>query len=116
MENVKSELLEEIKGGVIRCALLQFGRFPHWQEDVPAPEEFILKEGYSLEEIREFLDKIDFEYDNGYGEQYLEGVVWMEDGTWFERAEYDGSEWWEHRRLPEIPESLKQSGNEGLDK
>lgn len=39
-------------------------------------------------------------YDNGYGGQELFGTIVFKDGTWLERGEYDGSEWWEHRKLP----------------
>lgn len=39
-------------------------------------------------------------YDNGYGGQELFGTIVYKDGTWLERGEYDGSEWWEHRKLP----------------
>jgi hypothetical protein len=35
--------------------------------------------------------------------QELYGTVWLEDGTWLSRGEYDGSEWWEHNVLPPIP-------------
>lgn len=50
-------------------------------------------------------------YNNGYGSQLLYGTIWMKDGTWFDRGEYDGSEWWEYRRRPEIPENLKEISN-----
>lgn len=46
----------------------------------------------------EILASID--YDNGYGGQELFGTIVFKDGTWLERGEYDGSEWWEHRKLP----------------
>ena len=46
----------------------------------------------------ETLSSID--YDNGYGGQELFGTIVFKDGTWLERGEYDGSEWWEHRKLP----------------
>jgi len=49
------------------------------------------------------LQVLDFRYDGGYGGQELFGTVWLKDGTWMERGEYDGSEWWEHRTRPEIP-------------
>jgi len=57
--------------------------------------------------MQEFLNKLDFEYDNGFGLQRLFGVVWFEDGTWATRGEYDGSEWWEVHEIPEIPDHLK---------
>ena len=45
----------------------------------------------SLEEV---LPKLDFEYDNGFGAQTLEGKIWYADGKWSDCDEYDGSEWW----------------------
>jgi len=42
----------------------------------------------------ENLNKLNVEYDDGYGSQELEGIVLFKDGTWLEREEYDGSEWW----------------------
>ena len=51
-----------------------------------------------------FLQALNFEYDAGFGSQELDGVIWFADGTWAERGEYDGSEWWEHRVRPEIPQ------------
>lgn len=42
------------------------------------------------------------EYDNGYGSQkiVLDLVVVLHSGHWFERAECDGSEWWEYKQTP----------------
>lgn len=41
-------------------------------------------------------------YDDGYGSQRLFGVVVFKDGTWLERGEYDGSEWWEFKSTPNM--------------
>lgn len=49
------------------------------------------------EAILAFLDR---EYDSGYGRQELDGTIWLKDGTWLERYEYDGSERWEHKAVP----------------
>ena len=87
--NAKQELLDAIKSIGIKCATI---------------ERSVLKLNYSKEDYNDFLDSLDFMYDNGYGSQSLYGVVWLEDGTWLTRGEYDGSEWWEHHKLPEIPE------------
>lgn len=48
-----------------------------------------------------FRDKANFVYDNGYGSQIIahDLIVYFCDGTFLERAEYDGSEWWEYRGL-----------------
>lgn len=65
-----------------------------------------LKKGFTKEEYDAFLEKLDFEYDAGYGLQKLDGCVWCVDGAWFDRGEYDGSEWWNYHRYPQIPETL----------
>lgn len=49
----------------------------------------------------EFLKNTD--YDPGFGGQELFGVVVFNDDSWLERQEYDGSEWWEHKRTPKEP-------------
>ena len=47
------------------------------------------------------LPMLDFQYDSGYGGQRLFGYIWYAYGTWSEREEYDGSEWWAHKKCPE---------------
>jgi len=66
----------------------------------------ILKCKYTEEEYNSFLESLDFTYDNGYGSQELYGTIWFEGGHWAKRREYDGSEWWELRAYPTIPEEL----------
>ena len=50
----------------------------------------------SLGELIETLGRK--EYDNDPGSQELFGFIIMRDHSLFERAEYDGSGWWEHKR------------------
>lgn len=52
---------------------------------------------------RHFLKLADVEYDPGYGSQEVASdlVILMRDGSWFTRAEYDGSEWWAYHKAPE---------------
>jgi hypothetical protein len=45
-------------------------------------------------------------YYSGYGGQELFGTVWMDNGEYITRGEYDGSEWWNYHRVPEIPNEL----------
>ena len=52
----------------------------------------------------EDIHLLDFEYDSGFGTQHLFGVVWLSDGTWFERLEYDGSECWVRVKRPVVEE------------
>lgn len=98
MINAKEEFIEDVKGLKVRCAKIHFGRY----SDDEGFKFAILKEGYSKEEYQEFLDKLDFEYDAGYGGQELFGIIWCEDGVWLDRGEYDGSEWWEEHKYPDI--------------
>lgn len=79
----------------IKCAEIQFGH-----------DSYYLGTVWDKQEAKDFLDKIDFDYDNGYGTQNLYGVVWYEDGTWSDRGQYDGSEWWQHNVCPNIPKHL----------
>jgi hypothetical protein len=52
----------------------------------------------------EFARLADRTYDNGYGGAEVSGLlVIVGDDWWLERHEYDGSEWWEFKRLPTRP-------------
>ena len=112
MQNAQEELLHilERTKSVVKCAYIKCERGSYWDDNdsyvQPAP--ILLKEGYTPEEYEEFLQKLNFEYDAGYGGQELHGMIWLkEENTWMERGEYDGSEWWEYRKCPKIPEELK---------
>lgn len=50
----------------------------------------------------EFARIADSNYDAGFGAQHVarDLVVVFTDGSWLERGEYDGSEWWADRRAP----------------
>ena len=97
--NAKQELLNVIKDNKIKCAIISFG----YDEDDTNVK--VLKVNHTERDYQGFLLSLDFNYDSGYGGQELFGTVWLEDGTWLSRGEYDGSEWWIHNVLPPIPES-----------
>ena len=61
---------------------------------------------YSADQVATFFTALDFEYNAGYGLQCINGYIWYTDGSWSERCEYDGSEWWEHKKAPAIPFEL----------
>jgi hypothetical protein len=104
MENAKQELLKAIEGkSKLKCATIQL-------RDYIAQKRIKLKVEYSENEYNDFLKKLDFEYDSGFGRQELFGTLWHEDGTWQERGEYNGSEWWKHNQFPEIPRSCYDGG------
>lgn len=66
-----------------------------------------IRKGCGVEPMRikgtldEVLSQLDFDYDDGYGGQELFGYIWYNDGTWSDRGEYDGSEWWQHQTRPD---------------
>lgn len=101
--NAKKEFIEHIENKKVKCALIIYGDdfYPEQQK------RYLLKAGHSIHEFDNFVNSLDFIYDDGYGGQELFGTIWYEDGTWSTRGEYDGSEWWEYNKLPEIPEELK---------
>ena len=103
MRNAKIELLEALENkAVLKCAKIIISKT--W--NAKGIKEYKLKLNYNKRDLEDFLKSIDFEYDNGYGGQELFGTLWLEDGTWLSRDEYDGSEWWEHNILPEITKDL----------
>ena len=100
--NAKEEFLEETKDYKVVCAKVNidknsYGNAKNW---------VYLKKGYSKKEFDSFLKKIDKEYDGGYGGQELFGLILCEDGIWFDRYEYDGSERWDKHKYPSEEELL----------
>jgi len=90
--NAKQELLEHIENREVKYV------------------HVIIDNGFNHETIisgtlKDVLDKLDFDCDDGYGCQELVGNIWYTDGTWSERGEYDGAEWWEYKKCPEIPKT-----------
>jgi hypothetical protein len=89
--NAKQELIEHIAGRLVKFVSLH--RF---------------REGPVIQgTLEQVLSLLDWDYDAGLGTQELFGTIWYADGTWSERGEYDGGEWWEHRKCPELPANIK---------
>ena len=103
MTNASKEMLELLHGREIRCAKVTTDR--GWGEKDDS-RTVILKDGHDEADYLKFLNALNFEYYSGFGGQELFGTVWFEDNSWAERGEYDGSEWWEVRCLPDIPKEL----------
>jgi hypothetical protein len=104
--NAKTELLDLHKQVLIdiKCANVIFKqRYVNGGKTRQA----LLKVNHTPEELYSFLNELDFDYDDGYGGQELFGTIWFVNGTYATRREYDGSEWWEHHKCPEIPDKLK---------
>lgn len=104
MTNAREEFKNAVEGQHVHCATISHG-YSYGDEDDYVPT-YNLPVGYTEQEYEDFLKSLDFEYDSGYGGQELFGTIWFLDGTWSDRGEYDGSEWWEHHEVPEIPAKL----------
>ena len=101
--NAKEEFISFVRNtkSKVLCAKLSF------EINYNEHEDCFLREGYTQREYEDFMIRIDRRYDSGYGGQELFGNIWFKDGSWVERGEYDGSEWWVHCVCPEIPKECK---------
>ena len=102
MANAKEEFIEHTKDKQVKCASIShdYG----WKIDNKS--KHILKCNYTQEEYNHFIKTLYFDYDHGYGGQEMFGTIWYNDGTWSDRGEYDGSEWWQYQSCPSIPKKL----------
>jgi len=73
------------------------------------------KDGYSTwENFERLADTI---YSSGYGSiEVAEDLVIVGKDWWLERGEYDGSEWWEFKRKPKQPKTLRRINKLFLEK
>lgn len=61
-------------------------------------------EQYGYFEWDHFKIIADFEYDSGFGgPEIAQDLKIVGPDFWLERHEYDGSEWWEFKKLPQKP-------------
>ncbi len=102
MKNAKEEYLNATKDCKVIAAFISYNRYE-------GDSEFKLNPLYTKDEYDNFLDFLNFEYDNGYGGQNLYGVIYCEDGVWLQRGEYDGSEWWDIFKYPDMRESFDEA-------
>lgn len=100
-KNAKQEFLDITKNYKIIAASISFG----YDDDA---DKIKLSPLYTIEEYNLFLSFLDREYDNGYGGQRLFGVIFCEDGVWMQRGEYDGSEWWDIYKYPDMRETFTE--------
>ena len=104
MSNFVKETLVYIKDKEVKEFSLEFMLYDFYDkhgEDIKIPKAT----GRSLEELQTFLDSLPeraVNYDSDYGSQEWFGWISFKDGTWIEREEYDGSEWWASREQPSL--------------
>ena len=74
----------------------------------PKDVKWVGSENFGWFTWEEFEKIANFEYDNDYGAQEIAyDLVIVGKDWWLERGEYDGSEWWEFKQLPEKPKNHK---------
>ena len=101
--NAKLEFLNVTESNKLLCSTITISY------DWNGGTTFNLKPGYTPEEYDLFINNLDFDYDDGFGSQHLFGTIWCDNGVWFDRHEYDGSEYWDFHKYPIIP-ALEQWG------
>jgi len=61
-------------------------------------------EKHQYQEFIKYMKSVN--YDAGYGSQNFFGFILLNDNSWFERHEYDGSECWVHKKQPNLNNKL----------
>lgn len=106
-KNAKKEFIETVRGYKVNSAILYklLINYDTWKE---IKIGYILKQWYTKEEYLNFLDSINFKYDSWYWGQELFWYIFCDDWVWFDRWEYDGSEWRECNEYPNVEKILKK--------
>lgn len=113
--NAKEEFLRHVSTKDVLCCEITVGDYHETNEDEER-NTFRLTTGFTKEDMDFFLKQLDFMYDSGYGSQFLFGTIWYKNGTWSDRYEYDGSESWDFKSCPKIPDRLKRIDKEREEK
>lgn len=115
MTNARMEFIEHIGDRTVKCATIGEEEDSYRLEKGEKAKRILLPVGYTEEQYLNFLHALNIDYDSGYGGQNLFGTIWYTDGSWSQRGEYDGSEWWDHMEVPVIPEELAPTFDNGPD-
>lgn len=102
-KNALEEYLEETKGKAVIAAYISHGEADWYCGQIKAN----LPLNYNVDDFLSFLSELGRIETRLYESCESPSTIWYDDGSWSERGEYDGSEWWERKTCPEIPEELK---------
>ena len=113
MENIKKtleshlyniQIIYKVKVRCMEIILLESdGQYmSKWSSEKTS--KFYLKEYYTEDEFNDFLDVLNFEYDDGTSRNRFHGNIWYTDGTWshYTESEFSG---WEHYECPRVPDN-----------
>ena len=106
--NAKEEFLKATEGTEIKCC--QVFRFHECNNE----GKILLPINYTKDEYRSFLNKLDFEYNNRQELLEVQGLIWLKDGSCFERIEASNDfhlkrERWNLITIPPIPNYLQSN-------
>jgi hypothetical protein len=113
MKNGKQELLDIGIDNILCAEIKVFNEYAYEITDgeVECCDTYEIKIGQT--NIDSILNRIDVDYEpmGCAGEEFINGTIWMKDGTWYTREfrnDYFGRyEYWILNKLPEIPNNLK---------
>lgn len=102
--NAQAEFLTAIGDQTqVRAAYFSWG--DNW-DDNETKDEFFLVPGYNPAQWEAALNYLNRMYDSGFGGQQLFGTIWGIHQDWWERGEYDGSEWWCYMHYPRLEDNF----------
>ena len=107
MENLKKETLNKIESSKHTIDDIMWAKVTRIEFFADEPTYSILKVNHNRNELNDFINSLDYCYDDGYGTQEVYGEIVFSDGSWLERHEYDGSERWALKRIPSIPKECR---------
>jgi len=106
LTNARAEIKKLLTKANIPLSSIQAAKIYYGSELCPVSERdwIMLYPDHTDEEFTEWFLKInEINYHKGYGGQELFGTIWLKNGLWMTRDEYDGSEWWDLHKRPPLP-------------
>lgn len=106
IRNLLEETIIELESnGKTSDDVLWVGRnYIKWDKSYKNSEQIVYKSTWE-----DFYSKANFEYDAGYGSAEIPmDLIIVGKDFWLERSEYDGSEWWEFKTMPEEPTETRK--------
>jgi hypothetical protein len=67
-------------------------------------------DGENSQSFDDFISNCNFEYNSSFGRAYINSnlEIVFNDGSWLERGEYDGSEWWQYKKTSAKPKGVSK--------
>ena len=102
--NAKEELLEflmgckkRIEGKIIGITIL-YTKPNHFNGNIV--DTYHVFNYHQNDDLNEYLNLLDFEYEGRWDELTIAGTIWFSDGNYAHREDFDGQEWWHLHQAP----------------